>query len=348
MSNFGQTDRPESSVADKLRRHPQEAAWELDTLLDERRQETVDGLSSLISSQDLSIGLVFKEYLRGLRLRAEADAPADPRIILTSGSPRRRRIVRLILQSDDFSIEPVLVEETEPTGAQPAIRVLVIAIQKMLAFVRTHRHDLSGKEVVIAADTLICSETGQTQGKYEGVADPLQKLISLVADANPGCVQGRTLKACTGVVVLNVCTKSLDWTVAEADIVFHSLDHTLGPEEIRVLREICADPQYAEAKALLTFGSVKVRSLLETYITSKKHEGKAGGFNIEDRDFFLCVKSVQGDPFTIIGLPYHETRRLLARNGVKTSATADLKAIWHHEAERRKVHARGDDDDNSQ
>lgn len=344
MSYFGQTDRPESSVAAKLRRQPREAARELDALLDEQRQETVDGLSSLIDSRDSSISLLFEEYLHGLRFRAEADARSDPRIILTSKSPRRRRIVRLILQSDDFSIEPVLAEETVPTDAQPAIRVLVIAIQKMLAFVRTHRYELSGNEVVIAADTLICSQAGQTQGKYEGVADPLQKLMSLVADANHDCVQGRTLKACTGVAVLDVGTKSLDWTVAEADIVFHSLDQTLGPEEMRVLREICASPQYAEAKALLTFGSVNVRSLLETYIASNKYEGKAGGFNIEDRDFFLCVKSVQGDPFTVIGLPYRETRKLLDRNGVKTAATADLKAIWPHEAERRKIHAGGNNE----
>ncbi|MCX5662395.1 MAG: Maf family protein [Planctomycetota bacterium] len=61
---------------------------------------------------------------------------------------------------------------------------------------------------------------------------------------------------------------------------------------------------------------------LEEYLDSGQWRGKAGGYNLFDRQRAGWPMTVEGDPTTVVGLPMTALRAALARRGVAPQANA--------------------------
>ena len=106
------------------------------------------------------------------------------RIILASGSPRRRELLAL-MGIRDFTVAAPQVEEVCPAGLTPQETVCAISRQKSGAV------DAAAEDIVITADTMVFLDD-QRLGKPRDEADALRMLTAL---------QGRAHTVCTGVTV---------------------------------------------------------------------------------------------------------------------------------------------------
>ena len=106
------------------------------------------------------------------------------KLVLASGSPRRRDLLRQIGVTD-FHIRTPNVEESVPEGLSPRETVENISRQKAQAV------DASPDELLISADTMVFLD-GMRLGKPRDAADALRMLTAL---------QGARHTVCTGVTV---------------------------------------------------------------------------------------------------------------------------------------------------
>ena len=105
-------------------------------------------------------------------------------LVLASGSPRRRELLRQIGLTD-FTVRVPDVEERVPDGLSPRETVEAISRQKAQAV------DAAPGEIIVTADTMVFLD-GMRLGKPRDEADALRMLTAL---------QGRTHTVCTGVTV---------------------------------------------------------------------------------------------------------------------------------------------------
>lgn len=106
------------------------------------------------------------------------------KLVLASGSPRRRDLLRQIGLTE-FVIRVPDVEETLPDGLSPAETVETISRQKAQAV------DAAPDELILAADTMVFLD-GLRLGKPRDESDALRMLTAL---------QGRRHTVCTGVTL---------------------------------------------------------------------------------------------------------------------------------------------------
>lgn len=106
------------------------------------------------------------------------------KLVLASGSPRRRDLLRQI-GLDDFIIRVPNAEERPPEGLPPQETVEALSRQKAEA-VRAFPD-----EIIVAADTMVFLD-GLRLGKPRDASDALRMLAAL---------QGRRHAVCTGVTV---------------------------------------------------------------------------------------------------------------------------------------------------
>lgn len=133
------------------------------------------------------------------------------KMILASGSPRRRELLRQMGLSE-FEIRPPEVDEGFPSGLTPRETVEYISRKKCAAAAETSAPD----EIVVAADTMVFVD-GAPLGKPADEADALRMLTLL---------QGRSHLVCTGV---SVCGEGRTLTESESTEVFF---HPAGREEL--------------------------------------------------------------------------------------------------------------------
>ena len=124
------------------------------------------------------------------------------KMILASGSPRRRELLRQMGLSE-FEIRPPEVDEGFPSGLTPRETVEYISRKKCAAAAETSAPD----EIVVAADTMVFVD-GAPLGKPADEADALRMLTLL---------QGRGHLVCTGV---SVCGEGRTLTESESTEVF--------------------------------------------------------------------------------------------------------------------------------
>ena len=105
-------------------------------------------------------------------------------LVLASGSPRRRDLLRQVGLSD-FIVRVPNVEERLPDGLPPRETVEAVSRQKAEA------SDAAPDEIIIAADTMVFLD-GLRLGKPRDESDALRMLTAL---------QGRRHTVCTGVTV---------------------------------------------------------------------------------------------------------------------------------------------------
>lgn len=179
------------------------------------------------------------------------------KLILASGSPRRREL--LSLYTKDFSVCASDFDETSIQAAAPAALVEQLARGKCLAAARRHPG-----YVVLGCDTVVDVE-GEVFGKPKDEADARRMLAAL---------SGRTHAVHTGVCVSDgVRTESFADT---CKVRFFPLSQ----------REI------------------------DAYVATAEPYDKAGAYAIQGRAA-LWLDALEGDYYTIMGLPVSRTARLL-------------------------------------
>jgi septum formation protein len=186
----------------------------------------------------------------------------DQRLILASGSPRRREL--LTDAGYRFDVVPSDVDESAaPDGLGPSDVAMHLARAKGRAVAAKHPG-----AVVLSADTVVALGA-QLLGKPTDAADA-RRMLKLLS--------GTTQVVSTGVVVI-----------------------AHGHENARVVSSTVSMRQLTDAE-------------VNAYVASKRWEGKAGGYGIQDDDPF--VTRTDGSHTNIVGLPMETTTEMLADVGV--------------------------------
>jgi septum formation protein len=187
------------------------------------------------------------------------------RLILASGSPRRKQLLTRV----SFSFDTVVshADETVHPNHTPAEAVEFLARKKAAQVARRYPGT-----VVLGADTVV-SIDGTILGKPAD-RNEAKKMLELLS--------GRTHEVFTGVAILSAERKSIFHTAASVSF------WDLSEEEIA------------------------------SYIASGEPMDKAGGYGIQGLGSAL-VKEIQGDFYTIVGLPVSRTVRALRSFGVTPS-----------------------------
>lgn len=94
---------------------------------------------------------------------SDEDTLAGPRLILASGSPRRRQFLSWL--GFDHRVEPADVDETPAVGEAPREYAARIAVAKATAGRATAEARGERGVVVLAADTIVISPDGEILGK---------------------------------------------------------------------------------------------------------------------------------------------------------------------------------------
>ena len=183
------------------------------------------------------------------------------RIILASGSPRRRDLLNQV----GISHEVIVSNADETIDGPPDEQVRILAQRKAEAV-----QDIAGNDaVIIAADTLVYID-GIVLAKPDSPQDAFRMLQTL---------QGRCHTVFTGVAVLKGNNRRV---FADATrVCFRSLSDT----------EINA------------------------YIATGEPFDKAGAYGVQDKGALL-VDRIDGDYFTVVGLPVAKLAAALAEMGV--------------------------------
>jgi len=188
------------------------------------------------------------------------------RIILASGSPRRKQL----LEQVGIPYEVIVSNVDETISGLPDVQVRDLALRKANAV----RNMIQGNAIIIAADTLVYID-GQVLGKPDSPDDAFDMLQTL---------QGRCHTVYTGVAVLSI----------EAGKV--------------------------SQQAFVDATRVYFRSLSDTeiwaYIGTGEPFDKAGAYGVQDKGALL-VDRVEGDFFTVVGLPVAKLATALREIGVE-------------------------------
>ncbi|PZM83241.1 MAG: hypothetical protein DKM50_02895 [Candidatus Margulisiibacteriota bacterium] len=127
------------------------------------------------------------------------------------------------------------------------------------------------------------------------------------------------------------------------------------PEKIRHFTQFSQDKLEAKleqleselkakvADANITFSDFESRQLtveniIDNYYKWDRYIGRTAGIGIQDRDFFLCVERLDGNPFTVVGLPNELIFKFFKHFGVETSKFNIIQSYWPDKMELRKIY----------
>lgn len=80
-----------------------------------------------------------------------------------------------------------------------------------------------------------------------------------------------------------------------------------------------------------------IEDILHSYHKAGKHKHKAAGLAVQERELFLSVDRVEGNPFTIVGLPVEVLFRLFHEFHVEMSIPDISREYWPDDAEQAKI-----------
>lgn len=195
-----------------------------------------------------------------------------PSLILASQSPRRAQL----LAEAGFVFEqrsPPYADPDQPPGHLQGHEAEDYAVSLAKQKARSLAETLPGSEaLIVAADTICVDAAGELVGKPRDRAHTEQMIRSFI-DAEHRVI--------SGVALLRV-------------------GDTQGQRAKQALES------FADV-ALVRFGVVD-DAQLDTYLATDDWQGKAGGYNLFDRQSAGWPIEVTGDPTTVVGLPM---RRLI-------------------------------------
>ncbi|EAO55697.1 Septum formation protein Maf [Bacillus thuringiensis serovar israelensis ATCC 35646] len=179
------------------------------------------------------------------------------KIILASGSPRRKELLELA--SIPFEIVVSEVEETIGAYSSPSDIVMSLALQKASAVAENN-----SDHIVLGADTIVTYES-RILGKPSN-EDEAKEMLQLLS--------GKTHEVYTGVAIIS----------KEKTVTFYE-------------------------RTEVTFWELTEEEI-DTYVTSKEPLDKAGSYGIQAKGS-IFVQNIQGDYYSVVGLPMHVSLREL-------------------------------------
>lgn len=216
-----------------------------------------------------------------------------PKIILASGSPRRRELLGQL--GWRFEVLPAGINESAAQGEVPNDYVRRLSVEKALAV--ADQNVTADVNIIIGSDTTVVID-GEMLGKPRSDAD-VQGML--------GKLSGQTHQVYTGVS-----------TVIYPNAVKN------GAEPLReACRELGFDPKIEERKlggahALIasyvvstqvTFKNLSLAEV-ERYCATGEPFGKAGSYAIQGYAAAF-VSSLQGSYSAVVGLPMYETNEMI-------------------------------------
>lgn len=203
-----------------------------------------------------------------------------PKLILGSGSPRRRELLREAGYMFDVVAPDPLVEEGLCSACGPVELVLQLAIAKAAEVARQIGAGERTRDVVVLTADTVAECQGQILGKPRHEAHARQMLELM---------RGRNHQVLTGFCV---CTIDSDWSPSEPT------------------------PSNAQVEYVAT--SLKMDAIsdeqIDDYLDSGGWKGKAGGFGYQDRLGWIHIH--EGSESNVVGLPMERISELLAERNV--------------------------------
>jgi septum formation protein len=218
-------------------------------------------------------------------------------LILASKSPRRAALLRdtgLMFSQRT----PLFDDPAQPVDhPEPVTHAMDLAKQKALSLADEMQVDGVGSRVLlIAADTICVGVDGALIGQPRDEAHAREMILSFT---------GATHDVVTGVALMVVDSQG---SGGLSQIGNHEV------EQLTVFSDVVP----------VTFGKLGADEL-ERYLVSDQWQGKAGGYNLFDRQEAGWPISLpeDRDPTTVVGLPMQKLMRQLARLGIDANCAKD-------------------------
>ena len=183
------------------------------------------------------------------------------------------------------------------------VHILSFFLPPILIFYLQKTKRLNNKKYFRAAKpdhffSLLEQEKGSLQEKEENLKKILPKL-SLLSGISCKNQRVSVFEGKKGIItiledVLKCAKENLVFSTPEIQIIKDYLAHFHNKRvKAKIFDKIItnkSDLKRAKALAKLPFTEIKVMDILELYINNDRHTGKAGGFGVQDRDFFLVTE----------------------------------------------------------
>ncbi|WP_158772880.1 Maf family protein [Cobetia sp. L2A1] len=240
-----------------------------------------------------SLGAGLSSHSRS-SVSAEASSSSPP-LILASGSPRRRDLLASI--GVPCVVAPADIDESPWVGESPEHYVLRMAREKAQAGYRaqldwrgSHARSPTGI-VVLGADTALALE-GRILGKPRDEADAREMLLGL---------SGRSHQVLSGIAL------------CYGPLVGEHMEEGGGSAkgEEGSLQMHC-EAELVESR--VTFRTITPEEVARYWATGEPAD-KAGGYAIQGLGA-VFVSHLQGSYSAVVGLPLHETSRMLMAQGI--------------------------------
>ena len=202
----------------------------------------------------------------------------NKRIILASASPRRRQLLAQIGLTN-LTPHPSTLPENLPKTLSPIEYVLRTATQKCLSVYSLEISSPEEPALVLSADTVVVSSTGQILEKPRSENDHIAMLRSLCHSP------GRSHMVYTAVVVMAPLASAKDPGYALESHV----------EETRVV-----------------FGEGISEEVIQAYVKTREGADKAGGYAIQGKGA-VFVERIEGSYDNVVGLPLRATVKLIEK-----------------------------------
>lgn len=213
-------------------------------------------------------------------------------LILASASPRRRELLHYI--KEEYQVETSGAEASVHLPPDtPAEEIpMLLARAKALDISRKHP-----EKVVIGADTVVISPSGEILGKPRDAADAKAMLRAL---------SGATHRVVTGVCLCRYTPASA------ADQSEAAASGTSGPERApsAVAEDSALQIRLFNEVTKVTFYPLSDDEI-DAYVDTGEPMDKAGAYGIQGYGSLLAEK-IQGDFFNVVGLPVSKLARELA------------------------------------
>lgn len=243
---------------------------------------------------------------------------SNSRIILASGSPRRSEILSTLLPRFDVVV-PVEPEDRPGRTETPMEYVVRLARAKCME-VYTRELDVrddAGRDLglVVAADTVVCSWSGEIMGKPLSRRHNVEMLKSLrdgpTGGIGPDSARTTTTSAIPG----------LEGGDRDAAIMARLRGESSGVwcrvyTGVAVMKPLdsARDPGYALECVVdetgVVFDPNMPDDVIEAYVGTGHGDDKAGGFGIQGLGSIL-IDRIEGSADNVVGLPLRQTLKLI-------------------------------------
>ncbi|MBF0384512.1 MAG: Maf family protein [Candidatus Omnitrophica bacterium] len=252
----------------------------------------------------------------------------EANIILASQSPRRKVLLKEMLIVREFEAAAADIDEHVSGVSTYEAAMRAISVEKALS-VAQQRND----GIVIASDTTMYVE-GDVLGK---VADDISfddYLTALVGfERDP-------VKVVSSAVVFDIDKATVRIGYEQAFIKLRNPEESLTKDELDLLRKLSSEEEYKYLNDVLSYENWRVKDVLYAYWQKGKHKNKAGGFGVQDREFFLAVSKMTGNPFVVVGFPtrilaeYLKGSNIIVRDNFEESG---IISMWPSKDEQERI-----------